>query len=258
MSTQSHRSDPRVLNRRTLEDDHRVLKQFLRPGLSVLDVGCGTGAITAGIARAVERGEVVGVDRDAGLLDIARAEYAAIPNLSFERHDALSMDFRARFDIVTAARSLQWIANPADAVGRMASAAKAGGLVVALDYNHVRNAWSPTPPEGFVRFYDAFLAWRAANQWENEMADRLPALFAGAGLREIRTYVCDETAERGSDVAAIWTHVIASVGPNIVAAGFLTEDERLLAAVQYERYLADEIDRQVLCLRTVVGVAPGA
>ena len=51
MSIQTHRSDPQVLNRRTLEIDHRVLAGVLRPGMSVLDVGCGTGAITAGIAR---------------------------------------------------------------------------------------------------------------------------------------------------------------------------------------------------------------
>lgn len=42
MAAQSHRSDPRILGRRTLQRDHRHLARLLRPGLAVLDVGCGT------------------------------------------------------------------------------------------------------------------------------------------------------------------------------------------------------------------------
>src|SRR5947209_15151266 len=115
MAQQSHRSDPAVLNQRTLEKDHRVLAQLLRPGMSVLDVGCGTGAITEGIVRAVAPGEVVGIDRDASLLPASG---------QFMVQDALTMEFEQRFDVVTAARALQWMADPGEAVRRMARAAK--------------------------------------------------------------------------------------------------------------------------------------
>src|SRR4051794_30712082 len=112
MSAQTHRSDPAVLNRRTLERDHAVLAGLLRPGMAVLDVGCGTGAITAGIARAVEPGgRVVGVDRDAALLDVARREHASLHNLSWENLDAVELSYDACFDIATAARALQWMAD---------------------------------------------------------------------------------------------------------------------------------------------------
>jgi len=53
MSQQSHRSDPRILNRRTLQRDHSYLARVLRTGMDILDVGYGTGAITADIAKAV-------------------------------------------------------------------------------------------------------------------------------------------------------------------------------------------------------------
>src|SRR5690349_17877386 len=134
MSAQSHRSDPRILGRRTLERDHRQLAGMLRPGQSVLDVGCGTGAITAGIAKAVGTdGQVVGIDRDEALLELARTEHASLPNLRFERGDVTSLTATAQFDVVTAARTLQWIADPALAISKMKQAAKASGMLVVLD-----------------------------------------------------------------------------------------------------------------------------
>src|SRR5215471_9919935 len=85
MSVQQHQSDPRILDRRTLHKNHRCLAAVLASGMSVLDVGCGTGAITKGIAEAVgPTGRVVGIDRDPGLIARARAHCRLLPNLSFE------------------------------------------------------------------------------------------------------------------------------------------------------------------------------
>ncbi len=53
----------RVLDRRSLMGSHRQLAALLRPGMSVLDVGCGTGAIIADVADAVgSQGLAVGAD----------------------------------------------------------------------------------------------------------------------------------------------------------------------------------------------------
>src|SRR6266480_4441526 len=123
MPAQSHESDPRILGRRTLQRDHRCLATLLRPDIAVLDIGCGTGAITSGIARAVgTQGHVVGVDRDAGLSELARREHGTLTNLHFENGDATNLNFRSQFDIVTAARTLQWIAEPRLAVANMKKA----------------------------------------------------------------------------------------------------------------------------------------
>src|SRR2546428_5581888 len=101
-----------MLGTRSLGTGNRRLAALLRPGLSVLDVGCGTGAITRGIAEAVGReGRAVGVDVNAAMIEKARAAHGGVPGLSFEVADAGALPFDTAFDIVTAARVLQWLAH---------------------------------------------------------------------------------------------------------------------------------------------------
>ncbi|HJW69200.1 MAG TPA: methyltransferase domain-containing protein, partial [Candidatus Binatia bacterium] len=105
MAAQQHTSVPQILDRRTLARDHRRLAALLRPGMRVLDVGCGTGAITSGIARVVgPSGLAVGIDRDPGLLRLARQQHANLASLRFEERDVFDLRPDPVFDIVTAAR----------------------------------------------------------------------------------------------------------------------------------------------------------
>ncbi len=261
MSQQTHTSDPRILDRRTLENNHRRLAAALRQGMRVLDVGCGTGAITAGTARSVgPEGYVLGIDRDQALLEQARSRFANVPNLEFKEQDVLTLSLNRGFDIVTAARALQWIERPEPALSRMKAAAKSGGLVIALDYNHTQNSWVPKPPREFLAFYQAFLEWRSANQWENDIGDRLAELFERAGLSGISVHVEDEVAKRGEpgfpEVAELWAHVIQTIGPKITAAGFLTEPERLKARAIYPAWCRDKLMCQTLVLRVAGGRVP--
>jgi len=261
LSAQFHRSDPRILGRRTLERDHRRLAELLRPGLSVLDVGCGTGAITAGIANAVgPAGRVVGIDRDEALLRVARSEHAMLANLRFDYGDVGALSVSAEFDIVTAARTLQWIADPASAVSKMKGAAKPTGLLVVLDYNHSRNEWEPDPPSEFQLVYRAFLAWRESNGWDNEIATRLPDLLRNAGLSDIRTTRQDEVVEREqpefASQATIWSEVLENVGDLIVRAGLISELQLQDARTCYQEWSTTTLRKQTLAMLTVTGVAP--
>jgi SAM-dependent methyltransferase len=240
--------------RRTLQRDHRRLAQILRPGMAVLDVGCGAGAITAGIARMVgPGGTVVGLDRDDANLTIAREEHPDIGNLSFVAGDVLPYEFETRFDIATAARTLQWIGEPDRAITRMKKAVKAGGRIVVLDYNLEDNRWEPDPPADFSRFYKAFLDWRTANHWDNRMAEHLPGLFRSAGLTDVEIYPCDEIVQRGDPdffdayASGIWLYAIERLGPQ-----FLEEQARLRVEEDYREYVQISLQRQTHSMATVM------
>ena len=126
-----------ILDVRTLETSHRRLAEMLKPGMSVLDVGCGGGTITRDIARAVGvHGRVVGVDIDEALIAHGRAQHGREPALHFVRGDIHALPLMPAFDVATAARVLQWLARPLAAVEAMRDATKPGGAVVVLDYDH--------------------------------------------------------------------------------------------------------------------------
>jgi len=267
MSGQSHRSDPRILNRRTLQRDHAYLARVLRPGMTILDVGCGTGAITADIAKAVgPGGMVLGIDRDDANLAIAIEEHRGIANLQFESADILTFDLgntlHRGFDIVTAARTVQWISEPERAMVQMKNAGRPDGHVIVLDYNLEETHWEPEPPAAFQRFYQAFLDWRTANHWDNGTASRLREFFHSAGLLEIASHPSDEIVRRGdADFAdayasGIWLYVIQTLGPQLVQAGFLEEGVRRGAEQDYRSYIQGELRLQRHSMLTVDGRIP--
>jgi trans-aconitate methyltransferase len=98
------------------------------PGERILDLGCGTGHLTAEIAASVGAdGSVVGLDRSAAMLKEARDAY---PDLDFVRADA--REFAADpFDAVFSNAALHWIRDQRAAVETVAGVLRPGGRFVA-------------------------------------------------------------------------------------------------------------------------------
>ena len=103
------------------------------PGMRVLDVGCGVGDVSLGVARLVgPLGAVVGIDRDAEPLAVARARAAAakLPQVRFERGHVA--DFRADrpFDAVVGRLILVYLPDLTRTLASLARAVRPGGVVV--------------------------------------------------------------------------------------------------------------------------------
>ena len=97
-----------------------------RPGDRVLDVGCGTGHLTARIAES--GADVLGIDASEAMVLQARSNY---PHLRFEVLDALEMDLEPQFDAVFSNAVLHWITEPDAAAARILKALKPGGRFAA-------------------------------------------------------------------------------------------------------------------------------
>ena len=252
-----------IMTARTLANSHPTLLDLLGPGMSVLDVGCGPGALTAEMAERVAPGGVVGMDANPEMIAAAEAAHppSRVPNLVFYTADIRQSGWAGEFDLVNAARVLQWIPDCERAVESMVRAVKPGGTVVALDYNHLKAEWS-RPPAAWTRFYQAYLEWRAGGGLDNAIAERLPQLFESAGLVQVRATPHVETVRAGGPdffrAAGMWRMVIESRGRQMTAAGMLTEAERLAALDAYTNWMQTADAVQTLHEAAVVGRAPWA
>ncbi len=223
-----------ILTARTLANSHPTLLDHLARGVSVLDVGCGPGTLTAEIARRVAPGHVVGMDVNPEMIRAAEAASppGEIPGLVFYRGDIRESEWDAEFDLANAARILSWLPDPEAAVARMVRAVAPGGRVVLLDRDHTRARWSGAP-EAWTDFYSAFLGWRAAQGLDNAIARRLPALARAAGLVEVEVTPLVTTVRAGEPdffrVAGAWRMMIESRGRHVVTASRLTEAGRRAA-----------------------------
>lgn len=97
-----------------------------KPGERILDIGCGTGHLTAQIAAS--GAEVLGLDRSAEMIERARAAHPAI---HFEVADAREFRFAHLFDAVFSNATLHWITEPERVVFSIAGALRPRGRFVA-------------------------------------------------------------------------------------------------------------------------------
>ena len=96
------------------------------PGERILDLGCGTGHLTAYIAES--GAEVVGIDSSEDMVRVASQNY---PNILFEVADARSLPYVAEFDAVFSNAVLHWVRPPEAVIESVWRALRPGGRFVA-------------------------------------------------------------------------------------------------------------------------------
>ena len=163
-----------------------VTEAGVGPGMRVLDVGSGAGDTALLLADVVgEDGEVVGLDRSADAVAVARAKVSArsLRNVTFVQGAADEVTFNAPFDAVVGRYVLQFQPDPAAMLAAVVAHAKPGALVLfhELDWSGA----SSVPP---VPTFDRFCGWAVQTLERSgasaHMGLQLPAVFAAAGLPE--------------------------------------------------------------------------
>ncbi len=131
---------------RTAANSAAYLLPHLRPGIDLLDVGCGPATITFDFARRVAPGRVVGVDASHEVVDTARnADPPSNVELVVGDVSALEFDDDS-FDVVHAHQVLQHLADPVGALREMRRVCRDGGVVAARDSDYEAFTWYPDEP----------------------------------------------------------------------------------------------------------------
>ena len=229
----SHRS-------RTAADSAAYLLPALRPGQTLLDVGCGPGTITADLAELVgPTGRVVAVDTSPQVLEQAAEHVAArgLDNVVFEVADVHGLRFSdGEFDVVHAHQVLQHVADPVAALREMRRVTAPGGTVAARDADYAAMTWYPQPAalDEWAALYQRV---SRANGGEPDAGRRLLSWARAAGFTDIEagsstwTYA---TPEQRAWWGGMWADRIlqSAVAGAALAEGFATQEglERISAA----------------------------
>ncbi|SSC23968.1 Methyltransferase type 11 [Klenkia terrae] len=184
---------------RTAENSAGYLLPHLRPGLDLLDVGCGPGTITVDLARRVAPGRVLGVDVTEAPLAEARARVDG-EQVEFAVGDVYALDLPDdSFDVVHAHQVLQHLTDPVAALREMARVCRPGGLLAVREVDYAATTWFPAD-EGLDRWLDLYHRVARRNDAEPDAGRRLRAWAHAAGLRDLTasasTYCYADDAER--------------------------------------------------------------
>jgi SAM-dependent methyltransferase len=201
--TYTHGHAPAVVRQhaqRTAEEAAAFLLPELRPDMRLLDVGCGPGSITRGLAERVPSGEVIGLDLSRETLEAARRDAAArgLANLRYEEGSVYSLPFPdGSFDVVYAHQVLQHLRERGAALREMLRVVRRGGLVAVRDVDWGTVAYWPRDP-WLDRFVDVHQRAWYGNGGEPQMGRHLRALFNEVGVADLAV------------TAAVWCYATPS------------------------------------------------
>lgn len=104
----------------------------LRGDERILDIGCGDGKITSGIASLVPNGSVLGIDISQEMIDFAKGKYTRdkYGKLTFQLGDASSIDFEEEFDLAVSFACLHWVKDHLSVLQGVGRSLRPGGRIL--------------------------------------------------------------------------------------------------------------------------------
>ncbi len=209
----------------------------LPPGRHWLDVGCGTGALSATVLAAAAPARLIGIDRSPAYLAHARDQIADA-RAAFAVADALALPLRSgAVDAAVSGLVLNFVLDPARAVAEMARVARAGAAVALY-------VWDYAGQMQLMRyFWDAAAALDPAARELDEgrrfpicRPDALIPLFHAADLHDVSARAIDVPTDF-RDFDDYWSPFLGGQGPAPAYVMSLTparrdaQRERLRAAL---------------------------
>jgi len=219
---------------RTAENSCGYLLPHLRADMTMLDVGCGPGTITADLATRVPT--ITGIDPSASVIAEARRDF---PDLDVRVGDVFSET--GHYDVVHAHQVLQHLADPIGALRRMG---ELGDLVAVRESDYTWFQWSPAAP-ALERWRDVYLAVTRRNDAEAHAGRFLLAWAHAAGFTDV-TYTCTNWTFATPEDRAFWCGMWAdrcvdsSFAQQAVDYGISTTDEMASLATAWREWAKDD------------------
>jgi SAM-dependent methyltransferase len=222
---------------RSVRVEAAFFQRWLRPGMQLLDCGCGPGTISAGLAALVHPGTVIGIDREASQVELAAAHCREqqIANAQFQSASVYELPFPDdSFDAAFANGLLQHLAQPVRALVEIRRVLKPGGVIGIRDDDQGTLVIAPPSAES-DRIVDLIKRIMRHGGGDPCLARRHRQLLREAGFTGIEgsaSVEWDGTPESTTRRGDLGGALLEQMSPVAVAQGWATADEvRELAAV---------------------------
>jgi ubiquinone/menaquinone biosynthesis C-methylase UbiE len=150
----------------------------------VLEIGCGSGPIAEVLAQWPGVAEVVGVDPSLVLLQKAREQRGAIPNLSFREGDGRSLPIGdAEVDVIVIHTTLCHVPGPEQVLSEAFRVLRSNGWLAVFDGDYETITVTKHPHDPLGACVESFKESFINDIW---LMRKLPSLAASVGFRVVR------------------------------------------------------------------------
>ena len=193
-------------------------------GARILDVGCGTGALTSALSERIGGAQLVGIDPSEAAIRHCRARYGGNA-MAFDCGDAMQLPYAERtFDHSLSMLVFQFIPDPAKAVTQMRRVTRPGGIVGAC-------TWDGMGLELGAIFWEEATRLDPAAESTGERPQKfrrpgeLESLWRNAGLDGVRESVL-EFETPFADFDDYWLPFNQGVGPYGLYTASISDDRK--------------------------------
>lgn len=168
----------------------------------VLDCGTGIGSVIRALAPQIDYDEILGIDMNPDLVEIAEQELAHLPNCHVRQGDVQALDSLpdGTFDLVTSQELIEHVPNPVQALREMWRVLKPGGILLCLRNADTEIFFAPESnvqvglDEKIIGNFNMYLlhqkrATAPRFRTDNRCGRKLPYLAVEAGLSNVEVTI---------------------------------------------------------------------
>jgi ubiquinone/menaquinone biosynthesis C-methylase UbiE len=216
----------------------------IKQGMTILDAGCGTGAITRRFAQIAKPATVTAVDFDPVFLETAKAIAIdeGIENVIFESGDIDNLKYQDRaFDFAYCRLVLMHVKNPVKTVEELKRVTRKGGTVAISDQDDGSVIVNP-PMLKVMDLWNRYGQWAKTQKMDRFIGRQLYSILSKAGLKSIKIYPfpihrTQEDAEQLRMFASVPLQVINVKKSELIEQGIFTEEEYDIAVEEFEKLM---------------------